>query len=267
MSTAQALAVKRSTLYQVPLAEISAPRGANAREDFNKDELDSLAKDIELNGLIQPIVLRRDGDQFVLVAGERRLRAHKALKWSHIKATVVKANEEEAFLLNLSENLSRSSLNPLEVAKGIRKALNYKSEKELAKHLGRTQVWVNQQLRVLDLEPTLQKSVAEKKMAVSTAGELAAVPKEERQKILRSAEKKGNGKKITAAAVKAEKRVKVEKEGGKPKATFIGIKPVREAMNKMQEKIDAESKEANLASAALVALKFAIGERSTLRFN
>lgn len=95
-----------------------------------------LALSIEAVGLLQPITLRKVGDRYQLIAGERRLRAHKVLGRSHIEALVISASDEESALLALAENLDRADLSDFEIGLGIRHIQReFPHRTKLAEHL------------------------------------------------------------------------------------------------------------------------------------
>lgn len=125
-STQRASARKRSQRQKVtepstatiPVAKI-VPCAANAREDFG--DLDDLAKSIAAVGLLEPIIVRpAKAGKYELVAGERRLKAVKLLKWKEIPATVRELSDREAAEVRLLENLDRKTLNPIEEAGALR---------------------------------------------------------------------------------------------------------------------------------------------------
>src|SRR5665213_1551376 len=94
------------------------PSPYQARRDFLPDELAELAESIRSEGLLQPIVVRKQGDKFQLVAGERRWRAFQLLKIKAIPARIVEASDASAAAIGLIENLQRADLNPIEEAHG-----------------------------------------------------------------------------------------------------------------------------------------------------
>jgi ParB family chromosome partitioning protein len=101
---------------QVHLVE---PSPYQARREIAPEQLAELAESIRSEGLLQPIVVRRHGEKFQLIAGERRWRAFQQLKIKSIPARVVEASDASAASIGLIENLQREGLNPIEEALGF----------------------------------------------------------------------------------------------------------------------------------------------------
>ncbi|MCY0386784.1 ParB/RepB/Spo0J family partition protein [Robbsia sp. Bb-Pol-6] len=106
------------------------------RIHYAESAVQELALSIEAVGLLQPITLRKVDDRYQLIAGERRLRAHKVLGRTHIEALVISANDEESALLALAENMDRADLSDFEIGLGIRQIqLEFPHRTKLAEHL------------------------------------------------------------------------------------------------------------------------------------
>src|ERR1700690_3438222 len=90
------------------------------RKDFDPMALRDLARSMREEGLIQPITVRKMGEAFELVVGERRLRAAQILGWKAIEARVIEISDEDAAVKGLIENLQRSDLTPVEEARGFK---------------------------------------------------------------------------------------------------------------------------------------------------
>ncbi|MCR4414823.1 MAG: ParB/RepB/Spo0J family partition protein, partial [Thermoguttaceae bacterium] len=93
------------------------------RQDFDEAEIQSLADSLRAHGLLQPIVVRRKGDGYQLVAGERRLRAAAKAGWTEVPVQIVEADDRELAELAIVENLQRKDLNPLEKAASFQRYL------------------------------------------------------------------------------------------------------------------------------------------------
>ncbi len=136
----QATAASRSDGAVHPIAiELIRPGVHQARRQFNADALDELARSISESGVIQPIVVRRQGDRFELLAGERRWRAAQRAGLDRIPAIIRDdLSDEEAFVLGLIENLQRESLSPLETAQGLKRlaALHQLTHGALGQRIG-----------------------------------------------------------------------------------------------------------------------------------
>jgi ParB family transcriptional regulator, chromosome partitioning protein len=153
---------------EIPVTAV-APNPKQPRTDFDQAALDSLTASIEAVGLLQPIVVRVHGDGYVLVAGERRLRAVKQLGHAEIPA-VIRADTDDATNLTeaLVENLQRDDLNPLEEAAAFRQLLEDlgMTHDEIAQRVGRSRSAVTNTIRLLSLPMAIQKAVV--------AGDLSA---------------------------------------------------------------------------------------------
>ncbi len=127
---------------------------------INKEKVEDLVESMSRLGLIEPIVVKRDGSKYVIVAGERRYRAALKLGWTEILARVIEVNEEVSYEIALAENEKRKSLNPWEVGRAIlflRKEYK-KSASEVAHLLGYTERYVKQLSSIARLD---QKTVEE----------------------------------------------------------------------------------------------------------
>src|SRR5205814_3185441 len=121
--------------------------------------LEELTRSIEANGIIQPIVVRRDGDRLEIVAGERRWRAAKKLGLKKIPAVVRDLPPQSALEIALVENLQRQDLNPIEEARAFEWLIqDYGlSQEEVAKRVGKDRSTVTNTLRLLKLPAEIQK--------------------------------------------------------------------------------------------------------------
>jgi ParB family chromosome partitioning protein len=150
---------ERASLRHVPLDEIRA-NPHQPREVFDNVELQSLADSIRAHGVLQPLVLRREEGHYILVAGERRLRAAALAGLREVPA-VVRDVDEPAHQLELAlvENLQRTDLDPIEAARGYQKLIDAwgYTQDEVAKRVGKERPTVANALRLLKLpEPALQ---------------------------------------------------------------------------------------------------------------
>ena len=113
---------------------------------------------MEQEGLLQPIVVREKGDNYEIIAGERRFRAAKSLNWTTIPAIVQNMDDQKAASLALIENLQRENLNPIDEARAYEDLmkLNELTQTALAKDMGKSQSYIANKLRLLKLEPEVQ---------------------------------------------------------------------------------------------------------------
>ncbi|WP_404420561.1 ParB/RepB/Spo0J family partition protein [Nibricoccus sp. IMCC34717] len=134
------------------------PSPYQARRDIAPEQLQELAESIRSEGLLQPIVVRKDGDKFQLIAGERRWRAFQLLKIKSIPARVVEASNASSAALGLIENLQREGLNPIEEAFGYASLIRDfdLTQEAAAERVGKSRAGVANTLRLLSLDAETQ---------------------------------------------------------------------------------------------------------------
>jgi ParB family chromosome partitioning protein len=144
----------KNSIKEIPLAEISV-NPLQPREYFNEESIKGLADSIKSMGVINPITVRREGDRFFLIAGERRFRASQLAGRETIPAIVRDATELENLSLALIENIQRENLNPLEEAKAYKLLINkFKlKQHELAEQVGKDRATIANTMRLLNLPP------------------------------------------------------------------------------------------------------------------
>lgn len=146
---------------EIPVTEV-VPNPRQPRAVFDEDALAELMHSISEIGLLQPIVVRRVGSGYELIAGERRLRACRAIGLDRIPA-IIRQTDDEAMLRDaLLENLHRANLNPLEEAAAYQQLLEDFgcTQEQLAERIGRSRPQVTNTLRLLRLPPEVQRRVA-----------------------------------------------------------------------------------------------------------
>ena len=129
------------------------PNPDQPRREFDPEALSELEESIRQNGVITPITVRRTGDNYVIIAGERRWRAARAAGLDEIPAYVLDVSEKEAYQFALVDNLQRQDLNPIEEAMGYRKLIDdvgYSQDK-----VGRSRSYITNSLRLLSLPQTV----------------------------------------------------------------------------------------------------------------
>ncbi len=131
------------------------------RREFDDAEIAELAASIREHGLIQPLVVRRIGDRYQLIAGERRLRAATQAGWSEVPVHVREANDQQVAEIAIVENLQRKDLNPLEKAASFEQYLaRYQcTQEELAGRLGIDRSTIANLIRLLELPTTVQDAI------------------------------------------------------------------------------------------------------------
>lgn len=152
----------RGGFADIPVKDID-PNPKQPRTEFDQAGLDSLAASIAAIGLLQPVVVRSEGDRYVLVAGERRLRAAKQAGLATLPAVIRGATDDEANLTEaLVENLQREDLSPLEEAAAFSQLLgDYgMTHEQVAEQVGRSRSAVTNTVRLLQLPAPIQAMLA-----------------------------------------------------------------------------------------------------------
>ena len=164
----------------LPISEIKPNKG-QPRKTFRPEELAELADSIKQNGILQPLLVRKKGSEYEIVAGERRYQAAKAAGLSEVPVVIREISDDEVFKLALIENLQRSDLSPLEEAQGYRQLIKEKglTQEDLAKILSKSRSAITNTLRLLDLPEEVQGLVEEGKLTAGHARAILAVPSEE----------------------------------------------------------------------------------------
>jgi ParB family chromosome partitioning protein len=150
------------------------------RRDFKEAELDELAASIRTHGLLQPILVRPQGDRYELVAGERRLRAAAKLGWESIPAIVRPIQDGALLTLALVENLQRSDLNPIEEAEGYQRLIEEFrfTQQQVADAVAKDRSTIANALRVLQLPTTIRAMLVGGQLTMGHARALLAIPEE-----------------------------------------------------------------------------------------
>ncbi|MBA7607078.1 Nucleoid occlusion protein [subsurface metagenome] len=148
------------------------------RDTLEVEGIEALATSIKEIGLINPIVVRKAGEGYELVAGTRRWHAHKLLGRETIPAKIIAQDSREAAMLQFSENFHRQDLNPIQQARMLKfmlDELGY-STTEIAKFCNRATTWISKSLTLLDMEETTQQAIEQGKLSPSVAMELKLIP-------------------------------------------------------------------------------------------
>ncbi len=137
------------------------PNPFQPREDFNLQNIEELAQSIKEKGVIQPLLVRRQGDHYELVAGERRLRAANSLGLKEIPIIVREVSDQDSLELALIENIQREELNPIEEAHAYQHLIDkfQVTQEKISEVLGRSRVTVTNTLRLLKLPHEIQAEI------------------------------------------------------------------------------------------------------------
>jgi len=209
------------------------PNPTQPRRVFQAERLAELAQSIRENGIIQPLVVRKKGNRYELVAGERRLRAAKLAQLDRVPAVVREIPDDHLLEVTLIENIQREDLNPIETAAAFARMgqeLNMAAE-DIGRHTGKDRTTIVNFLRLLQLPTEIQQMVSEGRLSASAGRCLCSLPKADLQRQLAAkiAEEQWPVRKI-------ERMVqKLQSDGGRNKVEEVERDPnVRAAIEDME---------------------------------
>lgn len=210
------------------------------RKYFDEEKLNELAESISQHGIIEPIIVTKNGDRYIIVAGERRFRAARIAGLKKVPVIIREMAEDNILELALIENIQREDLNPIEEAVAIRYIMqsNKLNHEQTAERLGKSRAAVTNSLRLLNLPDSIHKLLAEGELQMGHAKVLLGAKEEIREQLaaqaaeegwsVRMLEEKVSGKNKANLQKKKEKRVEtraaeiVEVENNM--RTFLGTK-------------------------------------------
>lgn len=166
-----------SNFHEVGIGQIET-NPFQPRTHFDEDALNELSESIKVQGIIQPITVRKlSEDQYQLISGERRFQASKRAGLEKIPAYIRKANDQEMLEMAIIENVQRENLNAIEVALSYQRLIDECELKheELGDRVGKKRATVNNYLRLLKLPPDIQASVRDKRLSMGHARALIGV--------------------------------------------------------------------------------------------
>ena len=166
----------------MPISQIG-PNPLQPRSIFDPSRLEELAKSIETNGIIQPLIVRRKGPSFELIAGERRLRAAKLAGLANVPAIVQDYADERVLEIALVEHLQREDLNPIETAQALERLTRemHLSHEEIANRTGKDRTTITNMIRLLRLPSNVQLLLAERRLSMGHARAILGLPTSELQ--------------------------------------------------------------------------------------
>jgi ParB family chromosome partitioning protein len=174
----------RERVQSVAVAKVK-PCPFQPRKDFSEESLKDLASSIKEQGIVQPLIVRKSGEGFELIAGERRWRAAQMLGLAEVPIIVREADDRAVLELALIENLQRENLNPIEEALGYSQLIEqFKlTQEEAAAKVGKSRAVVANAMRLLKLAPDLQGHVRDGRLSVGHAKVILGLTNWEEQKL------------------------------------------------------------------------------------
>lgn len=165
---------------KLPIEQI-VPNPNQPRTHFNETELNELSESIREHGILQPLLVRKKGSKYEIIAGERRYQASKLADLTEVPVIIKDVDDQEMLALALIENLQRSDLNPLEEAKGYRQLIDASgmTQDALSKAVSKSRSAITNSLRLLDLPEAVQQMIFAGKLTAGHARAILAVPYED----------------------------------------------------------------------------------------
>lgn len=201
-----------------------SPNRYQPRDAFDAETLGELAQSIRENGIIQPLVLRRQGEDFQIVAGERRWRAAQMAGLQRVPAVIKHVTDDKLLEVALVENVQRQDLSPLETAKALRLLLDEHglTQEELASRVGLKRPTLTNYLRLLGLAEPVKQALEAGRIDMGHARALTAVSDPGRQAELCQATVKGS------LSVRRVERLVQEEKGRGPASPKTTKKPAKD---------------------------------------
>ncbi|MBQ4499718.1 MAG: ParB/RepB/Spo0J family partition protein [Alistipes sp.] len=182
-----------------PMAEMSevainliAPNPQQPRTQFDEESLSELAASIAELGIIQPITLRRSGDKYIIISGERRWRAAQMVGIEYLPAYIREVEDEDLHAMALVENIQRQDLNAIEIALGMQRLIDEcgLTQEAMAEKVGKKRSTVSNYMRLLSLPAEVQLALKEGIITMGHAKAIAALDADMQLKALKRCIKK-----------------------------------------------------------------------------
>ncbi|HZX59855.1 MAG TPA: ParB/RepB/Spo0J family partition protein, partial [Mucilaginibacter sp.] len=238
------------SVNEIRIAEIEV-NPFQPRTDFDADTLAELADSIKVQGLIQPITIRRvSPHRYQLISGERRLRASKLAGLTTIPAYVRTANDQQMLEMALIENIQRENLNAIEVALSFQRMIdecNLKQE-ELGERVNKNRSTVTNYLRLLKLPPTIQASIRDGQISMGHARALITINDSTKQLYIHKLiTKDGLSVRKVEELARDLQRSPVKKEGKQPEPLSFQVQKIQDDLaskfsTKVKLKLNSQGK-------------------------
>jgi ParB family transcriptional regulator, chromosome partitioning protein len=179
--------VDSSIVEQIEMKMIR-PSQFSIRDKFQRNDCDfeTLVNSIREHGLLQPILIRPLEHGFEIVAGHRRFQACRTLRWRFITAKIRELSDKQTYEIQLTENIQRKSMDPIEEAEAFRRYVidfGWGGVSELAKKIGKSEEYVSHHMQLLKLPYEIKHKIVNNSLKVSQAIEIVQVPHDKQQKI------------------------------------------------------------------------------------
>ncbi len=222
---------QKDSIIEIALRDIR-PNPFQPRKHFEESSLYELGESIKNDGLIQPIIVTEDIDGYVLIAGERRLRASKLAKLKTIRAIILNSDEQKMRQFALIENIQRDELNSIELAHAYGELIKLHNitQDELSTRIHKSRTHITNTIRLLQLSQKTQRALIEKRISTGHAKVLVGLDEKQQQLIVNSI----IGQKLSVREVEATiKSIKNNKPqlDNKPETISYNFKEIKEKLS------------------------------------
>jgi ParB family transcriptional regulator, chromosome partitioning protein len=180
--------IDTSIVEQIEMKMIR-PSEFAVRDQFLKDgsQDETLLNSVKEHGLLQPILVRPLNHGFEIVAGHRRFQTCRSLRWRFVPCKIREMTDKQAFEIQLTENIQRKSMDPIEEAEAFRRYVvdfGWGGVSELAKKIGKSEEYVSHRIQLLRLSVDIKEQIINSKINVSQALELTSIPSDKQSEIV-----------------------------------------------------------------------------------
>lgn len=210
------------------------PNANQPRKTFSEEKIEELSKSIKEHGIIQPIVVRKKGKSYEIVAGERRWRAARKAELAKVPCLIRELSDEQNMLIAIIENMQREDLNPVEEAEGLNQMIVTfgMTQEQISKSVGKSRPYIANSLRLLKLPEYIKEEMAEGRLSAAHGRTLVTVEDEDVRKSL--------CERIIKEGLSVRETEKLVSENGKGKKR----KPASRTKNPDVARVEEELKEA-----------------------
>ncbi|MDD5401557.1 MAG: ParB/RepB/Spo0J family partition protein [Sulfurimonas sp.] len=233
---------QKDSIVEIQLKDIR-PNPFQPRKHFDENSLQELGESIKNDGLLQPIVVTEDVDGYILIAGERRLRASKIAKLKTIRAIVLNSDEQRMRQFALIENIQRDELNSIELAHAYGELIKLHNitQDELSTKIHKSRTHITNTIRLLQLSQKTQKALIEKKITTGHAKVLVGLDEKQQQLIVDSVVGQKLSVREVEATIKSLKNNKAE-PSNKIEIASYDFKDAKERLSDLGFKIKSSGK-------------------------
>ena len=230
------------------------PSPFEVRHKIDKKSLEfrSLVKSIVEHGLLQPILVRPVANGFEIIAGYRRFEACRSLRWRHIQSKIRELSDKQTYEIQLTENIQRQSLGPLEEAEAFQKYVEdfgWGGVSELASKIEKSEEYVSHRIQLLKLPTTAKKQLMQNSLSVSQSLELLGVPSDEQAEMTQRI----TDENLTVKQIRSIKKLQLSKkdrETTKKEQSMRITKKTKLGLKMALSRIDSVANEAHMISDA-----------------